>query len=106
MLPEVINEDQVHLFKFWFGDCVQDGINHGGELYYRLRSTTVENRARLYHSACRLSQQSKTSVIMTVSPTRCSLWVDLRNRDAALTLLQKRSPLVSEMGSVELNSGS
>lgn len=60
------------------------------ELFYRLHTVDIANRARLYHYACRLSQQS--AVVVTASDERCSIWVSLRSPNVSTIDLDTRMP--------------
>ncbi len=76
MLPPVVDEGQVSIFKFWHGDRIQDGLYFRNELYYRVATINLDQRARLYHYACRISQ--KSYAVVTMTQIHCSLWVSLR----------------------------
>ncbi len=80
-LPPVVDEKQIFPFKFWFNNSVQAGMYYRSELFYRLHSADVAQRARLFQYACRLSQQDK--VVVTLSENSCSVWVSLRSPSAA-----------------------
>lgn len=82
MLPPVVDEGLVSIFKFWYGDRIQDGLYYRNELYYRVATVGLEQRARLYHHACRVSQTSYAVVTMT--QIHCSLWVSLRSSATAV----------------------
>lgn len=89
MLPQVLDEQSVQLFKFWFNHQLQDGLHCQKDLFYRLRTVQTENRAQLYKAACRLSLHG-AMVVVTVAPDHCSLWISLRNqRIAALAIAQQ-----------------
>ena len=79
LLPRIVTESQVQPFKFWFGDRIQDGVHFQNELYYRLQQTSIADRSRLYHLACRLVQHN-ADIFITASKEQCSLWANLRNQ--------------------------
>ena len=89
MLPEILREDSVYLFKFWFNDSLKDGMHVRNELYYRLKKLPTSSRSRLYQVTCRLSQKG-ADVLMTVDEEQCSLWANLRNQKVASHLLAER----------------
>ncbi|NJL48215.1 MAG: hypothetical protein HC929_12955 [Leptolyngbyaceae cyanobacterium SM2_5_2] len=49
MLPKVLPENRIQVFKFWFGGALQDGAHHNDELYYRALTVESHKRTRLYH---------------------------------------------------------
>lgn len=77
MLPPVIDEGSSFPFKFWFKNSIQDGMYYRSELYYRLQTVDVQQRARLYHFACRIAQHE--AVVVTTNQRSCSLWINLRS---------------------------
>lgn len=89
MLPPVINEGDFFPFKFWFNSSIQDGMYYRSELYYRLHTVDVEQRAGLYLYACKLSQEN--TVVVTSTDKACSLWLNLRSSGA--TSFPNNSPL-------------
>ncbi len=87
MLPKVVRETDVHVFKFWFNGALQDGLHHDNELFYRALVVDTEKRPRLYHMGCKLSEQGGTTLI-TITDQSCSLWLSLRGQDL-LTQVQQ-----------------
>lgn len=87
MLPRVLREDQVRVFKFWYGEAMQDGTHYCNELFYRAMVVDLEQRPRLYHLACRLSGRGATTLV-TLTDCQCSLWISLRNQSVTIDLLQ------------------
>ncbi len=94
MLPKVIPESQVQLFKFWFNGTLQDGIHFQNELYYRLKEQPVKTRGRLYQLACKLARNG-ADVLLTADDQQCSLWANLRNQKVAALAFSERLPLPS-----------
>jgi hypothetical protein len=80
----MINEDEIFSFKFWFNDTIQYGMFYKNELYCRLKTFDIQARPQAYQLGCRLARQNAV-VVLTCSPTACSLWGCLR------------SPLVKEV---------
>ena len=78
MLPKIVEESTVQVFKFWFCETLQDGVHFQNELYYRLKQTTPEYRTRLYQLGCQLAQRG-ADVVLTVDDQHCSLWANIRN---------------------------
>ena len=50
------------------------------ELFYRLHTVDISNRARLYHYACKLAQRD--TIVVSASDISCSIWVSLRSPGA------------------------
>ncbi len=94
MLPQVILESQVQPFKFWFNNGLQDGIHHRADLYYRLQMRQVEEKAKVYQLACRLSRRG-ADVLVTLDAGHCSLWANLKNQKVAALAFSNRVPLPS-----------
>lgn len=94
MLPSVVPESSLEPFKFWFNDCLQDGVHFRNELYYRLRQNSPDSRGQLYQVACRLAQRG-ADVLLTVSEEDCSLWTNLRNQKVAASGLSNKLDLPS-----------
>lgn len=86
MLPEIVNEAKIHSFKFWFSDRIQEGMNYRGELFYRLHTADASERAKVFQTACRLSQRG-ASLVLTLSDEQCSLWGSLRSQSVAALAL-------------------
>ena len=78
MLPFVIDERKILIFKFWFDNKVQDGLSYQGELFCRLQTLEPCYRPQLYHFGCKLSQQG-TSTVISSGINTSSLWVSLRD---------------------------
>ncbi|HEY9764698.1 MAG TPA: hypothetical protein V6D07_19375 [Trichocoleus sp.] len=86
MLPQILPESCLSTFKFWFDGKVQDGLHYQHELYYRARTVTTDQRARLYQLACKLTER-RACVVVTAWDDKYSLWISLRNQKlAAMTL--------------------
>lgn len=89
MLPKVLPESQIQVFKFWFNGALQDGTHQYNELYYRALTVEGVKRTRLYHLACKLSKQ-QADALVSVADDRCSLWISLRSQMMAAQLVQQR----------------
>ena len=103
MLPFVIDERKILIFKFWFDNKVQDGLSYQGELFCRLQTLELRYRPQLYHFGCKLSQQG-TSIVISSGINTCSLWISLRD-PAIKTMLANSEisdlPNVSPLSLVE-----
>lgn len=78
MLPLVLNEQQVFIFKFWFNNQVHSGMNHQNELFCQIGAFDAQHRSQVYKAACKLAQH-KVSLVVTSSTTTCRLWGSLRD---------------------------
>lgn len=76
MLPIVIPEDLVSLFKYW-QEGVRAGMLYRNELYMQLRIYNSESRLSAYEDGCRLSGAG-WQVCITVAPSGYTLWKSLR----------------------------
>lgn len=89
MLPKVLPESRVQVFKFWFNGALQDGTHLYNELYYRALTVEADKRTRLYHLACKISEQ-RAEALVSIAEDQCSLWISLRSQMMAAQLLQQR----------------
>jgi hypothetical protein len=101
VLPFVVDESKILIFKFWFDNTVQDGLSYQGELFCRVQTLNLRYRPQLYHLGCKLSQQG-TSVVISSGIDTCSLWISLRDPDIK-TMLANPEPLnLSDLSSFSL----
>ena len=77
MIPSVIREDLVNLFKYW-NDGVRDGMNLSGELYAHVRSYANESRLEAYQLGCELAEKGM-QVCLTCSSSRYAVWINLKS---------------------------
>ncbi|HSM83171.1 MAG TPA: hypothetical protein VLS96_15885 [Nodosilinea sp.] len=89
MLPKVLPESRIQVFKFWFNGALQDGTHYYNELYYRALTVESENRTRLYHLACKFTEQQAGSLV-SIDANQCSLWISLRSQAKAAQLLEQQ----------------
>lgn len=87
MLPLVIAESKIFVFKFWFDGDIKEGMCYQNELFCRLQQFDIHDRVQVYHLGCRLASQ-EVLIAFTASAEQCSLWVSLRD-PLAKTLLLK-----------------
>lgn len=85
-LPQVLKEQNARQFKFWFNGNLQDGMYCQNDLFYRLQTVAIGERAMLYKLACKLMSQG-ADVVVTVSEADCSLWANLRNQKVSARFL-------------------
>lgn len=78
MLTKVLYESELTTFKFWFAENIQDGTHYQNELFCRLATYPLADRALVYQLSYRLSQRS-SGVLLSIAPTGCSLWGALRD---------------------------
>jgi hypothetical protein len=82
MLPKILQENRIQIFKFWFGGALQEGTHYHNELYYRALTVESDKRTRLYHLACKFGERGAVTLV-SLSDNQCSLWISLRNQDIA-----------------------
>jgi hypothetical protein len=95
VLPQVISESQIFVFKFWFGDSIRYGMYHQGELFCRLGTYDVSKRPQVYQFACKLTQKQALTVI-TSNTYDCSLWGSLRSPLVKDLLLKPQDPVLAK----------
>ena len=78
MLPLVVKEESIFIFKFWFEGSICYGMHYQNELYCRLNTFAIQNRLHVYQLACRLMRDDVTTALSITADT-CSLWGSLRS---------------------------
>lgn len=58
------------------------------ELFCKLATFEIEKRPQVYQVGCKLARQ-EASVILTLTPSQCSLWGSLRTKVVRSVLLGK-----------------
>lgn len=86
MLPLVIQEEQIFSFEFWLNGSIHRGMHYRGELYCKLQTSDIYHRSQVYQLGCKLQKRSEP-IILTCTPTTCSLWGSLRSSTAREFLL-------------------
>lgn len=76
MLPQVISQQLVHIFKYW-NEKICIGMRHGDELYTFVRSYPLSERLQAYDLACELAA-TDSQVCITCSRWRYTVWLSLR----------------------------
>lgn len=78
MLPSVLSESVLQLFKFYREGSIREGLLHNNELYSLGYEFSTEHRLRGYQIACELAQQG-TPIVVSVSPDRYIIWIGVRS---------------------------
>ena len=79
MLPKVLNEKQVHPFKFYLEGEVQQGMRHDGLLYALVSTFSLKERLKAYDLATQLAE-SDCRAVVTVSD-QYSIWIPLTSAE-------------------------
>lgn len=69
-------------FKFWLDQALQDGMRYQHSFFQRLHTLDGDERLRIYVLADRLARQG-ADILVTHDQDTCSLWINLKYRDAA-----------------------
>lgn len=77
MLPVVLSENVVNLFKFYMDGSICEGMRYNGELYGLAREFSGSHRLKGYQIACELAEQG-TPVVVTAADDRYAIWISLR----------------------------
>ena len=77
MLPSVINENLVQLFKYW-SEGVKEGMNHKGELYCHVRSYPSDARLQAYELGCEMAH-SGMDICLTCSQSGYKVWMNMKS---------------------------
>jgi hypothetical protein len=94
MLPQVLDQQIVHSFKYW-NDGVRLGMRHGQKLYARVRSYAARDRLQAYALGCELAEQGH-DICITRSEWRYTIWISLQ-ADLHLAGLPVESSSASEV---------
>ena len=78
MLPVVLSEGVVELFKFYRDGMIREGMRYSSELYGLASQFPAANRLKGYQLACELAE-SGTPVVVTASEERYVIWLSLRS---------------------------
>lgn len=78
MLPIVICEESVRLFKFYYDDSIRQGMCRGSQLYALLQIFDAKQRSLAYELGCRLANRGH-EVAITVSSQDYKVWVEVRS---------------------------
>lgn len=81
MLPVVIPEELISLFKYWQEE-VRVGMMYQNELYEKIRVYALDNRLTAYEDSYHLASINNKLLCITVSPSGYTLWQCLRSRPA------------------------
>lgn len=77
MLPIVLNDHQVHLFNFYMGEKIRQGMRHKDGLYGLAQDFSAQMRLEAYRYASELAA-SGLPVVMTASAHGYRVWVSLQ----------------------------
>lgn len=77
MLPLVLNEKSVYLFKYW-NQGIQQGMRYNNQFYRLSQTFTIEGRLTAYNLAGELSDNGIMACV-TCSPQGYSVWVNLQS---------------------------
>lgn len=102
MLPVVLSENVVNLFKFYMDGSIREGMWYNNELYGLAREFPESHRLKGYQIACELAEQG-TPVVITASDDRYAIWIGLRaaaerqssiaSRELPIEYSARRNPL-------------
>ena len=77
MLPVVLSENVVNLFKFYMDGSIREGMWYNNELYGLVRELSASHRLKGYQIACELAEQG-SPVVVTAADARYAIWIGLR----------------------------
>ncbi|EKQ70779.1 hypothetical protein OsccyDRAFT_1084 [Leptolyngbyaceae cyanobacterium JSC-12] len=86
MLPLILSEQQIFIFKFWFNNQLCSGMTYQNELFCQIGAFDADQRPQVYQTACKLAQHD-VNLIVTCSKTTCRLWGSLRDEAVKRLLL-------------------
>lgn len=77
-LPTVLQESAIDSFRFFHENQVREGLHHNNTLYAAVYQFDVTHRLQAYQIAWALSE-AKVSLVVTLSPTRFVIWINLQS---------------------------
>ncbi|BAU14167.1 hypothetical protein LEP3755_47120 [Leptolyngbya sp. NIES-3755] len=86
-LPQMIQESSIHIFRFFHDNKVREGIRFGNTLYAAVYQFDVNHRLHTYQMAWALSE-AKVPLVVSLSPTRLVVWVNLQSPSCSVLLRQ------------------
>ncbi|NJO40705.1 MAG: hypothetical protein HC769_08445 [Cyanobacteria bacterium CRU_2_1] len=107
MLPRVIDQRLVYLFKYW-RNSIQIGMRYGNELYAFVRSYPSHDRLQAYSLGCELAATGMQTCV-TCASWRYTVWISLRSilTNSTLTdLVLANSVSSSSVQSTDLGAAS
>jgi hypothetical protein len=78
VLPLVIDEENVFIFEYWFDGTLRQGMYYHNELFSRVATFDIHQRPQVYQYGCKLTQRNAL-IVLTCTPSTCSLWGSLRS---------------------------
>jgi len=78
MLPDIVDEQLIRPFNFYFNGNICQGMTHQGKLYRLTHAFEHHKRAEALALACELSTQGG-QIVITTSTHTFRVWVDLRS---------------------------
>lgn len=99
-LPQIIQESSIEIFRFFHDNQVREGIRFGNALYAAAYQFDIDYRLQAYQMAWALSE-TKVPLVVSLSPTRFVIWVNLQS-PSYLVLLRQDSQLLKTLLTVNL----
>lgn len=99
-LPLIVPEKSINLFRFFYDGRVQEGIRYNSQMYGELHKFDSSYRLQAYQLAWALTQRH-VPLVLSVSPTRCVVWVSLQSPTYGVLIRQNTTVLKTV---VSLNS--
>lgn len=87
MLPIVIPEEIVNLFKYW-QEGIKVGMTYQNELYFQFKTYNSDRRLEAYDEGYQLSEDGK-QVCITVNTDGYTLWQNLRSLSSRTKVSEK-----------------
>lgn len=90
---ELIREEQITPFKYWYNGGIQEGMSYQGEIYTLVEIYHISDRVLAYQQAQQFIQ-ARIAVCLVRSKTRYALWINLKHcPDMSLLTLQSNAML-------------
>jgi len=86
-IPQIVQESSIEIFRFFHDDKVREGIRFGSTLYAAVYQFDIHHRLQAYQMAWALSE-AKIPLVVSLSPTRFVVWVNLQSPSYPVLLRQ------------------
>lgn len=78
LLPPVLHESAIAIFRFFHQDQIREGMRHANNLYAAAYQFDLAHRLQAYQMAWVLSESS-VPLVVSLSPTRLVIWINLQS---------------------------
>jgi len=89
VLPLIVDESKLLVFKFWFANATREGTCYHNDMFGRIGTFEIAERSKVYHLSCKLAAED-TAILLSCNRETCSIWVSLRSPRAEEMIQKSR----------------